>query len=319
MITDIQKTETQAQKFTNKIMAEFTQGVGEIAVTDFQRRLMQNYFISIDQALKTAEINRLKKEEKYRDTLPVIWSNIDMERLAQMLVCTARLGLDPLLPNHVYFIPYKNNSTGKYDLSVMEGYKGKEIKAIKYGLDVPEEIIFELVYSKDLFKPIKKNFKNKVESYEFDVTDPFDRGEIIGGFAYFIFDDEFKNRLMIMSMADFEKRRPEKAAAEFWGGEKDIWVDKKKTGKKEKVEGWLPEMCLKTLKRAAYSSITIDSQKIDDTYQYLKQREMESVENKVLEEIEGNAGTEIIDIECQVTDPIEIPEVEAKVERRPGF
>jgi recombination protein RecT len=325
----LQKQDTQltnSQKFTSKVLAEFQGNVGEIAVTDFQRRLIQNYFISIDMALKTAETNRLKKQEKNRDQVAVTWQNVNMEALAQTVVHTARLGLDPLLPNHVHFIPFKNNSTSKYDLQVMEGYKGKEIKAVKYGLDVPTEIIFELVYSNDKFKPLKKSFQNKIESYEFDIEDPFDRGEIKGGFAYFMYENPEKNRLVMMSMKDFEKRKPKYAAPEFWGGEKDVWENGKKTGKKEPVEGWLEEMCLKTLKRAAYGSITIDSQKIDDTYQFLKQREMESIETRVENEIEENANSEMIDVEYDVLinqpeEPLEPQQEvkEEKPERGPGF
>ena len=72
-LTNQNKELTQSQRFTDKVLTEFNTSVGEIAVTDFQRRLIQNYFISIDMALKTAEINRLKKQEKNRDPVPVIW------------------------------------------------------------------------------------------------------------------------------------------------------------------------------------------------------------------------------------------------------
>lgn len=302
---------TQSQRFTEKVLAEFKGGVGELAITDFQRRLVQNYFISIDMGLKKAEQNRLKKSEKYRDALPVTWANVNMESLSQAVVHTARLGLDPLLPNHVYFIPYKNNSLQKYDMTIIEGYKGKELKAVKYGLDVPETIIFELVYSTDVFKPIKKSFKNPVESYEFEIVNPFKRGEVIGGFAYFMDSTtSTKNRLMMMSVEDFEKRKPDKASPEFWGGEKDEYIDGKKTGKKEAIAGWYEEMCLKTLKRAAYGSITIDSQKIDDSYQFLKSKEMETLDTRLEAEIDENANSEVLDVSFTV-EPEPIPETTA--------
>ncbi|MES0334769.1 MAG: recombinase RecT [Candidatus Magnetobacterium sp. LHC-1] len=285
---------TNSQKFTNKVLAEFKGNAGEIAVTDFQKRLIQNYFMAVDMSLKKAEQKRLKAYKP--DPIPVKWENVNLEQLALDVVNIARLGLDPLQPNHIYFIPYKNNNTGKYDMTAMEGYRGKEVKAVKYGLDVPSEIIFELVYDSDYFKPLKKNHQSKIESYEFEIKNAFNRGNIIGGFAYFIYENPEKNKLMMMSLADILKRKPDKAAPEFWGGEKDVYKDGKKTGDKEPVAGWFDEMCLKTLKRAAYGSITIDSQKIDDTYQYLRLREIETADQRIEAEIDENANKEVIDV-----------------------
>ena len=318
-ITTAKNELTQSQKFTEKVLAEFTGGVGEIAVTDFQKRLIQGYFITIDAVLKKAELNRLKKDEKKRDALPIIWQNVNLETLAQTAVHVARLGLDSLCPNHINFIPFKNKATGKYDLTLIMGYKGKEVQAVKYGLDVPETLIFELVYTTDIFKPVKRSLTNKVESYEFEMVNPFNRGEIMGGFAYGMFKDENKNRLLIMSMKDFEKRKPEYASTEFWGGEKTIWKDGKPSKEKEKVEGWLDEMCMKTLKRAAYSQITIDSQRIDDTYQFLKQRENDTIDTRVQDAIEENANSEVIDITCEVKTPDAKQEVKPETERKPEF
>jgi len=319
MTTEITTTKnelTQSQKFTEKVLAEFTGGVGEIAVTDFQKRLIQGYFITIDAVLKKAEAKRKKTDE---NKLEYEWKNVNMTLLAQTAVHVARLGLDSLCPNHVFFIPYKNNLTGKYDINVMEGYKGKEIKAVKYGLDIPYNIVFELVYDSDLFIPLKKSIKNKIESYEFEIKNPFDRGNLIGGFAYFDHSDLNKNSLMMMSLKDIEKRKPEKASSEFWGGEKDVWKDGKKTKDKQKVDGWLEEMCLKTIKRAAYSQITIDSQRIDDTYQFLKQRENDTIDTRVQDVIEENANSEVIDILCEVKTSDAKQEVEPEQERKPEF
>lgn len=55
-------------------------------------------------------------------------------------------------------------------------------------------------------------------------------------------------------------------------------------------------MCYKTVYRAAYSDITIDSQKIDDDYMRLKQMESTLAEAKVAQEIAKNANGEIIDV-----------------------
>lgn len=65
--------------------------------------------------------------------------------------------------------------------------------------------------------------KNNVDCYEFDISNPFDRGEVVGGFGYIRYKDETRNKLVTMSKAELLKRKPSTAAAEFWGGEKDIW------------------------------------------------------------------------------------------------
>jgi recombination protein RecT len=96
------------------------------------------------------------------------------------------------------------------------------------------------------------------------------------------------------------KRKPTYASVEFWGGEKDIW----KTAKdgKEQTEGWYEKMCYKTIYRAAFSDITIDSQKIDDDYIRLKQNEESFRELEIIQEIAENANSEVIDITDTVTE-----------------
>ncbi|WP_425622952.1 recombinational DNA repair protein (RecE pathway) [Brevibacillus borstelensis] len=296
-----QRELTQSERFMKKVVSEFSASVGTIALTDFQRRLAQNYFIALDAVLKTTEEKRLKKAEKYRDPLPVTWANVNMEKLARDVVAMARVGFDPAQPNHINLIPFKNNNTNKYDIAFIEGYRGIELKATKYGLDVPDNVIVELVYSTDKFRSIKKDWKNECEGYEFEVTNPFDRGEIIGGFYYHQYTQKpEKNKLVTMSIKDILKRKPDHASPEFWGGQKDKWENGQKVGK-EQVEGWYEKMCWKTVYRAAYSDITIDSQKIDDDYLRLKQLEAEYAEAEVALEVRENANREVIDIESEVT------------------
>ena len=53
---------TVSEKFANKIIAEFGGNISGVAqVTDYQRRLIQGYFIGIDRALKQAEERRVIK------------------------------------------------------------------------------------------------------------------------------------------------------------------------------------------------------------------------------------------------------------------
>jgi recombination protein RecT len=320
--TQVEKVEkpqlTASERFTNKVLAEFGSSVGAVALTEFQKRLAQNYFISLDAALKVAEANRLKKSEKYRDPVPVTWENVNMESLARNVVAYARIGLDPAQKNHINMIPYKYNTTKKYDIGFIEGYRGLELKAKKYGLDVPDAVIVELVYTNDKFKMIKKSKDNPVESYEFDIVDPFDRGEIKGGFYYHVYNNTpEKNKLVVLTMKDIEKRKPAYASVEFWGGEKDIYEDGKKTGRKEHVEGWFEKMCYKTIYRAAYNDITIDSQKIDDDYLRVKQIEQEFTEAEVEAEIAENANKEMIDITPEYTVGDAEGEPEVKNEQPP--
>ncbi|WP_338542760.1 recombinational DNA repair protein (RecE pathway) [Paenibacillus tundrae] len=293
----ITKTEpTQSERFMTKVISEFGSSVGEVALTNFQKRLAQNYFIALDAVLKTAEEKRLKKSDQYRDPVPMTWANVNMDKLSRDVVAYARIGFDPAQANHINLIPFKNNNTGKYDIGFIEGYRGIELKSVKYGLEVPDHVTVELVYSNDYFAPIKKDANHPHESYEFEIKNPFDRGNILGGFYFhsFIKTPE-KNKLVMMTLKEIEKRKPEKASAEFWGGEKDKWEKGKKVGT-ETVEGWYDKMVWKTVYRAAHNDITIDSQKIDDDYLRLKQIESDLSEAEVSEEVRTNANRNIIDV-----------------------
>jgi recombination protein RecT len=289
--TAIQKqTITPSERFTNMVMTKFSGVAGSpIELTGYQKRLIQQYFISTDMALKSAEEKRLKKSENYRDPLPVTWENVNLEQLAMDVVACSKIGYDPALPNHISMIPYKNNTTKKYDIGFTEGYRGKELKARKYGFQVPDNVIVELVYSKDRFKPLKKDATHDKETFEFVVCDnPFDRGDIVGGFYYHeYYDEPRKNKLMFYSKAEIEKRKPEYASAEFWGGEKPKYENGKKVGT-EHTDGWYTEMMWKTLFRMAYGIIPIDSEKIDDNLMRILDSE------KRLEALQSQGTTEAL-------------------------
>jgi recombination protein RecT len=308
------KEEPISVRFTNRVIAEFTGGVGEVALSDFQRRLAQNYFIAADAALKNAEAARLRKPEKYRDPVPVTWANVNMESVAQAVVSAARIGLDPMQRNHVSLIPFKNNHTGKYELAFIEGYRGLELKAEKYALDMPTAVVVELVYANDHFRVIKGDYRNPGDGYEFEIKNPFDRGELLGGFYFHYYENNpRKNKLVVMPLKEILKRKPAHAAPEFWGGEKDIWENGKKVGT-QKIEGWFEKMCWKTVFRAAYNDLTIDSEKIDADYRRLKQLEQDYEASAVAAEIAANANREPIDIDAHVvseTGPTDEPMEEA--------
>lgn len=307
---------TPSERFTHAVMREFPSvGQNKVELTSFQKKLIQNYFIKLDGILKESEVKRLAKSEQYRDPLPYTWQNVNMNKLAQDVVAYSSIGLDPLQKNHINPIPYKNKKTNQYEVTFIEGYNGMELKANKYGYDVPDEVVFELKYSTDKFKSHKKSLNNKVESYEFEVTNDFDRGELEGGFYYMIYREHpEKNKLVVMNRRQIEKRRPEYAAAEFWGGEKDVWRNGQKAGKQE-VEGWEEEMFLKTLKRHCWNSINIDSQKIDDFLMRVLENESQANERVVQEQITAGANKQEIGFEEKTED---VPHQEVTEEQDPS-
>lgn len=324
----VKREATQSERFTNMVIAEFTGTNGSIALTAYQKRLVQNYFISLDQSLKLAEEKRLKKSDKFRDEMPVSWANVNMESLATHVVSCARIGLDPALPNHINMMPFKNNTLKKYDIVFIPGYRGKELTATKYGLEVPKDVVVELVFKNDTFKPIKKDINNSIESYEFEVSkEPFNRGDVIGGFYYHVFEDKTRNKLVFWPKSEIDKRKPAYASVEFWGGEKDKWENRDGKNVKvgtEHVDGWYNEMAYKTLYRAAYGDITLDSQKIDDDYIKLTENESQALayndpdkvatESKQTISVNANKQTITMD-EAKVVESTPKPQPEAKLER----
>lgn len=320
----VEQIQSPSQRFAAAVAREFAGTGSGIQMTERQKKLAQNYYIKIDMILKAAELRRQGTKEEYRDQVPVIWQNINLEQLALDVVAYSAVGLDPMQPNHLNPIPFKNNKTGKYDVQFIMGYRGIEIKAKKYGLSVPDHVIVELVFSKDKFTPHKRDANNPYDTYEFEITEPFDRGELRGGFYYHSFNNEpTRNKLVIMTKADIEKRRPDHAAPEFWGGEKAKWKNGQQT--KEQVEGWQQEMWYKTIYRAAYNSITIDSEKIDDNWLRVKALESSSFElqvaNQIAEEGNGADGREPLEItpsEVVEDIPAPLPTMNAQPEPEPA-
>ena len=304
----VKKEENQAQKkeltaserFTGMVINEFQGNVGQLNLNEYQKQLIRNYFIGIDNALKIAEERRSYSKKKANDPA-IIWKNVNMNKLAVDVVQNAKLGLDMAVTNHLSVVPYLNGKTNKYDLNLMPGYEGLRYVAIKYAIYPIIDIRVELIHKNDKFKMTSKN---NVECYEFDIENPFDRGEVIGGFGYIRYQDETRNKLVVMSKAELLKRKPSTAAAEFWGGEKDKWENGKKVGT-ETIEGWQEEMLYKTMVRATCKKVPLDPKKINESYIYVMESAenyyVESQEDKVNQEIEENANKELIDIKEEET------------------
>lgn len=302
--TELQKQElTASERFTGMVMKEFQGNIGTLNLNEYQKQLIRGYFIGIDNALKKAEEARLNKnswkstKEEDKNNLPITWQNVNMNDLAIAVVHHAKLGLDMQIPNHLNAIPYKNNKTQKYDIGFLKGYKGLEYIATQLSLYPIRNIIVELIYSNDVFEIVNKD---NITRYNFIIKNPFDRGEIIGGFGYIQYVDESRNKIITLSKKDIDKRKPSYAAAEFWGGEKDKWENGKKVGK-EKIEGWYEEMARKTIARATYNAVAIDPKKVNESYAYVIENNDNTYENviegQVAEEIEEKANKELIDIE----------------------
>lgn len=289
----VQNEMSPAEKFQSMVARELQSVNKGVEMTSSQKRLATNFFVKLDMALKDAEVKRLATKEEYRAALSFEWKNVNLQRLAMDVVAFSSVGLDPLQPNHLNLIPFKNNATNKYDIAFIMGYRGIELKAKKYGLDVPVAVSVELIFKNDTFKAIKKDINNEYDSYILEVNDAFNRGEIIGGFYYMEHENEKMNRIRLFTKADIDKRIPKHASPEFWGGEKEVW-EKDAQGKSQKVkkevEGWYEEMAYKTIYRAAYNSITIDSTKIDENYMRMLAVDNDMKDEKVRAEIEANAN-----------------------------
>lgn len=287
---------TASERFTNMVVNEFQGNIGGLNLNNYQKQLIRNYFIGIDNALKIAETNRSYSKKKANDP-PVTWDNVNMNKLAVDVVQNAKMGLDMSIANHLHVVPFKNGKTNKYDLTLMPGYEGLKYIAANLALYKVSDIKVELVYENDIFQP---TYKNNIEGYEFKITNPFARGNVIGGFGYIRYENEVHNKLVVMSIEELFKRKPSTASVEFWGGPKDKWEDGKKVGT-ENVEGWTNEMLYKTMVRATCKKITVDPKKVNDSYIYVMESKenyyIDNQEEKVQEEIDENANKSLIDIE----------------------
>jgi recombination protein RecT len=240
----------------------FIQKINETKSLTIQEKALARYYFQVANNVFDSVNKKLKKD------MPAIsWQNVEFENFVKQMLIRLKLGINPILPNMTNIIPYFNNNTKKYDLVFVDGYKGLEYMAKKFAIDFPKNIIFELIYETDIFVVYKKDYENNIEKYKFEITNPLDRGEVVGGFYYMEYEDPTKNKLVFFNKKQLEKRKPKYASVEFWGGERDKWENGKIVGK-EYVEGWYEEMLLKTLKRHCYNSFLLDINNIkqDDEF-----------------------------------------------------
>jgi recombination protein RecT len=295
-LTEPKSPTTGSEKFLLAVQNQFVAEMGsKLTFSDYQKTLAQHLFLKVDAILKDFEAKRLSSGDEKKS--PYIWENINMRKLSLDSVHRVHLGLDALIPNHIHPVPYFNGKEKKYDLDLRIGYKGKSYYRTEVAVERPVKTLYELVYETDEFAPIKQSINNDVESYEFKITQPFNRGEIIGGFGYIIYEDPKKNILVLVPEKDFLKSKAEAKSETFW-------------------KKWPVEMRMKTLVHRTTDYLDIDPRKVNsNSYFYVENQEIEELDdNHARNEINNNANGKIIDIDAE---PSKDAEKEDKKEPEP--
>lgn len=258
-MTDKKKKEQQepeptfSERFLHKVQKEFSAAVGHgVEFTSYEKQLASNMYLMIDASLKEFEAKRVKNNQTKRT--PFLWKNINMPKLATDGVHRVRLGLDSLIPNHLHAIPYWNSKTEKYDIDLRVGYRGKDYYRRKFALKPVKNIRYELKYSTDEFQAIKKDRDNEVETYLFQIKNPWDRGEVEGGFGYVEYEDPTENFLVMVPESEFKKVEKEAKASTFW-------------------QDWGDRMRYKTLVHRVTDKLDADPEKIHVSYHYVEQQD----------------------------------------------
>jgi len=236
--------------------------------------------LKTSNALDEWEGKRIKNNQKNKK--PFTWNNVSIKNLALEAVYKVNLGLDALMKNHVHPVPYYNKKTGKYDVNLQTGYKGLKYVAKNYAIDPPKDIVIELVHKNDHFKPLKSNFEREVESYEFEIENPFNRGAVVGGFGYLVYDDPTKNELIIVTNKEFEKAQNQSPMDLIWNKHEE-------------------KMKRKTVVRRTMDHIDLDPKKINA--KVILHEDSGNTEAKVDNELnnDANAG-EVLDITEEVEE-----------------
>lgn len=267
-----QKQELAAiDRFTNAIISCYGDTGNGLEVTPKELDILKGYFLSIDLALQSS-----------KDGLT--WGMVNMKTLAPRLKHYARIGLDMQLPNHLFAIPFKSGNSKFVTMNLIPGYEGRKYMAKKFAINPFKDIIVHLVGKNDTFKPIYRDSTHSHDDYIFE-ENPFNKGEIIGGFAYVLYDDPEMNRLTVMSLEEIKKHKPARASAQFWEGD------------------WREKMYVKTLLIEATKKIELDAEKIREYKEDIAQLEADELNNVANENsIEVNekmSSGEVIDIDFE--------------------
>lgn len=118
----------------------------------------------------------------------------------------AFLGLD-FFTKECYLIPYKNYKQGTKTLNFQIDYRGAKKLAKKYAVNPVKEISAEVVREGDTFK---KWIEDGVTRFTFE-PEPFNQGNVIGAFAYCVFEDG-GTLVDVMNLAELETTRSKSKA-----------------------------------------------------------------------------------------------------------
>lgn len=254
-----------AERFTKTIVREAGENsVGGANLTEYTKGLLNGYFLQIDSYFKDPKRNR----NNYS------WRDVNMTDLAIQSVKYARLGLDMLQENTLHIVPYQSKHGAKVDVNLQLGYNAKKFLAMNYSIKPIKEVTMELVYSTDDFQILGPN------NYIQKIKNPFNRGEIIGGFGYIEYADGSKPKLILVSKEELEKRRSTAKTQAIWNQ-------------------WSKEMYEKTLVNIIYSqrNIPLDPRRIAEEMEFIREREAKASLAEAGEDAERNANAERLDFE----------------------
>lgn len=240
--TGITKREpTHSERFALAVERQFISEVGNVNFSAYEKTLAQHLYIKIDAALAEAETKR-----KDASKPAIAWPNINMVKLAIDAVNRVQLGIDALIPGSIYPIAYLNERTKKYDVDLRVGYRGELFYKMHASQKPIRNVRIELVYDSDKFTVYKAGMSQKLEGYDFEITSPFDRGTLVGGFGYIEYENESDNTLVVLSKAEIDKFKGKAMGQQFWGE-------------------WYEQMAYKTIVHRTMSKIIIDPEKINAT------------------------------------------------------
>ena len=236
------RTQTPAERFTAESMKQYANDVGRIEISEYEKVLLQHIYIRVDMAIIQYNVDHPGEKDQ------ISWYNINMRKLAIDAANRVKLGLDALIPGHMYAILYKNGKQDNlYDVDLRIGYKGEEFYTQKGALHPIKRIYKRLVYGNEKLIVHPAGMNNPIEGYQLILgEDPFNHGELRGGFAYIEYEDPSLNELIVMSKADIEKRRAVAKSGKFWNA-------------------WYDEMCLKTIIHKAAGTVVLDPEKINSS------------------------------------------------------
>ncbi len=233
-----ERNQTPGERFTLAVERQFAGEVGNLQFGPYEKSLAQHLFIRVDAVLAEADAQRRP------DAAPVVWGNVNMTRLAIDAVHRVQLGVDALIPGSLYPIAYYNSRTKKYDLDLRVGYRGEMLYKMNASARPVRNVRIELVYDTDEFTVYKAGVTSRIEGYDFRITQPFDRGQLVGGFGYIEYEDEQDNVLVVLSRAEIDKFAARAQSRKFW-------------------EPWYEQMAYKTIVHRTMDRIVLDPKKIN--------------------------------------------------------